>query len=307
MPAEGRDNRNPSTVATPATVFNLPHFKDWLLVVKQYSPVTARGYVKVVKTALHAVPTFDYGHILAYLKEKGAHITPGHYAKVLGALKAYSRFLGMPDLLSDFAFPQRQFKPKHFWSREQVASFYGCLTTLRMRALFLMGATTGLRKGELFSLRIDDISFSTRMVVPKVHSGRTKHSWVSFYNEECEHVLRQHIESMRPVMRARGKLFAESCRDFKVEWRVAKERSGVTLKFKDLRDFFAESMINLGVQTIYIDAMAGRAPASVLAKHYIDLSPQKLKQVYDLAGLTVFGGEELEPVATSTHITNQRG
>ena len=69
--------------------------------------------------------------------------------------------------------------------------------------------------------------------------------------------------------------------------RTAKERSGVPLKFKDLRDFFAESMISLGVQTIYIDAMAGRAPASVLAKHYVDLSPQKLKQVYDQAGLLV--------------------
>jgi integrase len=233
------------------------------------------------------VPTFDYNHLLAYLKERRAHITPGHYAKVLGALKAYSRFLGMPDLLSDFAFPQRQFKPKPFWSREQVASFYGCLTTLRMKALFLMGATTGLRKGELLSLRVDDIDFSTRTVVPKAHSGRTKHSWVSFYNEECEQALRQHIAAMRPAMLAKGKLFAESCRDFKVEWRAAKERSGVPLKFKDLRDFFAESMISLGVQTIYIDAMAGRAPASVLAKHYVDLSPQKLKQVYDHAGLAV--------------------
>jgi integrase len=279
----------------------LPQFKDWLLVVKQYSPVTARGYVKIVKTALHAMPTFDYDHILAYLKERRAHITPGHYAKVLGALKAYSRFLGMPDLLSDFSFPQRQFKPKPFWSREQIASFYNALTTLRMKALFLMGATTGLRKGELLSLRVDDIDFSTRTVIPKVHSGRTKHSWVSFYNEECEHALRQHIAAMRPATKAKGKLFAESCRDFKVEWRAAKERSGVPLKFKDLRDYFAESMISLGVQTIYIDAMAGRAPASVLAKHYVDLSPQKLKQVYDQAGLTVLisGLRERRPIIPS--------
>jgi len=106
------------------------------------------------------------------------------------------------------------------------------MTTLRMKALFLMGATTGLRKGELLSLRVDDIDFSTRTVIPKVHSGRTKHSWVSFYNEECEQVLRQHveakqlIEAQRPGMKRKGKLFAESCRDFKVEWRAAKERAG---------------------------------------------------------------------------------
>ena len=66
-------------------------------------------------------------------------------------------------------------------------------------------------------------------------------------------------------------------------WREAMERSGVPLKFKDLRDFFAESMLERGVQTIYIDAFAGRAPGSVLAKHYVDLSPSKLKQVYEQA------------------------
>ena len=232
----------------------MPQFKDWLLVVKQYSPVTAREYVKIVKTALLKLPTFDYEHLLAYLKEKGAHITPGYYARILGALKAYSRFLGMPDLLSDFAFPQRQFKPKPFWKREQIASFYSCLSTLRMKALFLMGATTGLRKGELLSLRVEDIDFRTRMVVPKLHTGRTKHSWVSFYNEECEQVLRQHveakqrIEAMRPGMKRKGKLFAESCRDFKVEWRAAKERSGVPLKFKDLRSVHSGSA-SLGRQS----------------------------------------------------------
>ncbi|MDE1853845.1 MAG: hypothetical protein KGI38_08900 [Thaumarchaeota archaeon] len=35
------------------------------------------------------------------------------------------------------------------------------------------------------------------------------------------------------------------------------------------------------------DAFAGRAPGSVLAKHYVDLSPSKLKLVYEQAELTV--------------------
>jgi integrase len=161
------------------------------------------------------------------------------------------------------------------------------LSSLKLKALFLMGATTGLRKGEILSLRIDEIDHSSRMIKPHVHSGRTKHSWVSFYNTECEAVLREYIDNLSPVMRARGKLFPMSVRDFKVEWRQAKERSGVPLKFKDLRDFFAESMLDRGVQTIYIDAFAGKAPGSVLAKHYVDLSPQKLKQVYEQAGIRV--------------------
>lgn len=72
------------------------------------------------------------------------------------------------------------------------------------------------------------------------------------------------------------------------------------LKFKDLRDLFADSMINLGVQAIYVDAMAGRAPASVLAKHYVDLSPQKLKQVYEHAGLNVLNSSAQATVQSAS-------
>jgi len=255
--------------------------------VKAYSPVTSKDYAERVNAVLRQVPSLDYPRLLAFLKDFKANHSVGYYSSTLGALKVYSRFIGRPDLLSDFAFPHPQVTPKKFWSKAQMRDFYYQLTSRKMQALFLMGATTGLRKGEILSLKIGEIDFTTRTVVPNVHTGVTKHSWVSFYNQECEEALKKHMESMRPAIRARGRLFPMSSRDFKVDWRQAKEKSGVNLKFKDLRDFFAESMFGLGVQSIYIDAMAGRAPASVLAKHYIDLSPQKLKQVYDQASLRI--------------------
>jgi integrase len=152
---------------------NLEEFKDWLVVVKQYAPATTAHYVKRVKHIFRTVPTFDYAHLLAHLKELRAHASPGHYSNVLGALKVYSRFIGRPELLEEFDFPHHQLVPKTFYSREQVQRFYSELTTLKMRALFLMGATTGLRKDEILSLRIDDIDHTTRMITPLVHSGRT--------------------------------------------------------------------------------------------------------------------------------------
>ena len=117
-------------------------------------------------------------------------------------------------MLAEFTHPPKQFTPKQFWKREQVVAFYNALTSLKLRALFLLGATTGLRKGEILSLRIEDIDHSTRMIMPKVHSGRTKHSWVSFYNAECEALLREYVDSLSPIMRARGRLFPYCSRDF---------------------------------------------------------------------------------------------
>jgi len=41
------------------------------------------------------------------------------------------------------------------------------------------------------------------------------------------------------------------------------------------------------VDTKHIDAFCGQTPSSVLEKHYLDYSPDSLKEMYDEAGLTV--------------------
>ncbi len=46
-------------------------------------------------------------------------------------------------------------------------------------------------------------------------------------------------------------------------------------------------MGKLGVSDRYIDAFCGRTPKSVLARHYSDYSPEKLKQIYDKASIKV--------------------
>jgi len=46
-------------------------------------------------------------------------------------------------------------------------------------------------------------------------------------------------------------------------------------------------MGELGVQDRYIDAFCGRVPKSILARHYTDYSPERLKRRYDKAGLKV--------------------
>ena len=146
----------------------MQQFSDWLEVVKQYNHTTSRGYVKVVSRALRSVPAFDYPHVLQYLKELRRTVSPGYYSEHLGALKHFTRFIGQPGMLAEFSHPPKQLTPKTFWKREQVVAFYNALTILKMKALFLMGATTGLRKGEMLSLRIDEIDHNTRMTDEQV-------------------------------------------------------------------------------------------------------------------------------------------
>ena len=46
-------------------------------------------------------------------------------------------------------------------------------------------------------------------------------------------------------------------------------------------------MGRLSVPNRYVDTFCGRVLRSILARHYTDFSPKKLKEIYDKAGLKV--------------------
>jgi len=62
--------------------------------------------------------------------------------------------------------------------------------------------------------------------------------------------------------------------------------SGIQVR-KRSKDWFCCEMGRLGVQDRYVDAFCGRVPQSVLARHYTDYSPERLREVYERAGLKV--------------------
>lgn len=116
------------------------------------------------------------------------------------------------------------------------------------------------------------------------HSGETKHSGLSFYNDEAEACLRQHEETRR----IQGeKLFAIGHETFLRAWNAARKKTGIYLKPKDLRDFFSQEMGKAFVPDRYIDIFQGRAPRGVLAKHYNPQGIRMLREIYDKANLNV--------------------
>jgi len=64
-------------------------------------------------------------------------------------------------------------------------------------------------------------------------------------------------------------------------------KSGVEVTPQVLRNWFCNEMGRLGVQDRYVDAFCGRVPQSFLARHYTDYSPERLKEIYEKAGLMV--------------------
>jgi len=180
--------------------------------------------------------------------------------------------------VDSFKFPNIPYRPKIIPSREDLQTFYGCLDSSFAQALFLFYASSGLRKGEVLSLNVEDIDFKKRMIIPNNHSGVTKCSYLSFFNRETEEALnRLDVDGK--------KLFNISDRQYKKLWKSAQRKSGLHITAKRLWDWFCCEMGNLGVNDSYIDAFCGRTPKSVLARHYTDYNPEILKKIYEKAKL----------------------
>ncbi|UCH70233.1 MAG: hypothetical protein JSV29_08425 [Candidatus Bathyarchaeota archaeon] len=85
------------------------------------------------------------------------------------------------------------------------------------------------------------------------------------------------------------RLYSWNQRKYKgIFWREARKTTGLRMTPQTLRDWFCcQQMGELGVPDRYIDAFCGRVPKSILARHYTDYSPERLKRIYDRADLKV--------------------
>ena len=193
-------------------------------------------------------------------------------------------FFSKPEVVETFRFPKQNFKPKNIPSREVLQKFYEALGSIKERALFLLYASSGLRHMEILNLLSSDVDFEKRMIKPKAHSGETKKAWLSFFNEETSRVLKQYLEARSDD---NLKLFPMSNSESHNLWNYAKTETGLNITPQRLREWFCCEMVSKGVSDSYVDSFCGRIPRSILAKHYLDYSPERMKEIYEKADLKV--------------------
>jgi integrase len=169
-------------------------------------------------------------------------------------------------------------------SKAEVRKGFEAQCSARAKAIYLFAATTGLRKGEMLDLTKDKVDEETRAIIPQ-HFTRKKRSGVTFYNEEAEEWLRKYHEERNGDNDPR--VFVISDRKWREIWRKASEASGTKITAQVLRSWFSTEMGELSVPDRYVDVFQGRAPRSVLAKHYTGKGLERLKRIYDKAELKV--------------------
>lgn len=280
-----------SVALSPHQVFSdkqMAKFKDFLEVDQELAERTVYGHVWLIGRFSswikdRAITRETIREYLKHLKREN----PGEYKNTLSALKKFFRdFQGRGDLVATFKFPGKQFPLKRIPTKKKLQKFYKALEKLDLRAAcyFLLWATSGWRFKEVFVLHREDVDLETRMLTHRLPSTTTKGRLPGCFNEEAENVLKKWNEKRSDKS---PKLLPINEGNLRRIWRQAEEASGVHLTPQMLREWFCEEMGELDVKDRYIDAFCGRTPKSVLAKHYTDYLPHKLKKIYDKAGLRV--------------------
>ena len=258
-------------------------FEEYLRINLRLSPSTVLDTVERIRKFLRRSNWIvSYETVKEYLKSYLNH-KPATYNAELKVLKRFAKFLGISEMMQSFKSAPVDETPPEIPTNDQVRKGFEAQTDVESKALYLFIATTGLRKSEVLNLRRENIDFKTRAVKPN-HYTRSKRSGITFYNEECERYLKQYLKT-----RTDGdpRVFRISERKWRIIFNRASEATGVRITAKSLRRWHSQRLGELMVPDRFIDIFQGRAPRSVIAKYYTAKGIERLKEIYEGAGLKI--------------------
>ena len=214
----------------------------------------------------------------------------------LKALRRYTRnFLKLGNWTEDFHFRAGNNIPKikQLPTDDQLITFLNKLPTAEIRIIFLMLLNSGLRIGEVLSLRIKDVEFWDYSIdATQIHKGQTKHSWFSFFTEQTAEFLAEYVKNTHQLdsedysdnnyrIDSDLLLFTVSKRTVQQSFQRVSKELDFEINPHLLRSVFTNRCTKSGIKDKYIDAFCGRTSKGVLAKHYTAYSVDSLKEEYE--------------------------
>jgi len=203
------------------------------------------------------------------------------------ALRRYMRdYLKLGKWIEKFTFTKTKTRVrKETPSNEQLAQFCALLP-YQIQIVFLIMLNSGLRIGEVISLKYSDIDYKTNMIdASNIHKGKTKFSWISFFTNQTSEFLQDYLTGDEFEFEGGNedntKLFNVSSRSLQQAFKNVSEKISISISPRSLRIVFAERCREAGIDKEYIDAFCGRTPQGVLETHYTDYSPKALRKQYD--------------------------
>mgnify|MGYP001772572386 FL=1 len=207
-------------------------------------------------------------------------------------------------LYNSFKVPKSKYKYKpQPLTLETLRRIFDSIEHLGAKTFFLLLAETGLRVGEVYSLKLDQVDLENR-VIRVMKESETKRAYISFLHVETARWLRETYLPYREefvrryefAVRQIGadaeawkqKLFPFQLPDLRASIKEAMRKVlGKEFRLYDLRSFFASYMIKNGVSPMIVNLLQGRAPPAqfqILQNHYFVVSEIELQRIFDEKG-----------------------
>jgi integrase len=277
----------PATTAIPVNLSDLDDFLLFAIAKLNLTKLTAKQYSRRVKAFLDGKRFVSDRDIQLFIQKKKEVCTSNYVSNIISSFKAYFRDYKGLSWMDSYKHPSSPLKLKPEIQKEDVRKFINAIADLGVKCVAIFLASSGLRREEVLSLKKSDVNRNLRALIPSCHTGQTKHSGITFYNQEAESCLLEYERKQTSIEKESNRLLPVRYERFFYAWKRAKKKSGIQLKPKDMRDFFSQELGKAFVPDRYIDIFQGRAPKNVLAKHYNPHGIQMLKEIYDKSNLKI--------------------
>jgi integrase/recombinase XerD len=156
--------------------------------------------------------------------------------------------------------------------KQAIVYFSKTRNFLKYRAFILLASSSGLRPSEMTQLQTSDIDLDKRTVFVRndaMHHTKTNCARVSFFDERTQGILKRYI-----AQRGGKRLFNGSS--------VGRDFGKAPIRAKDCRKYFSQEFTRRnGNQAVKEILLGHSSNNSVDSMHYLALSEEDLKQIYD--------------------------
>jgi len=299
---------NDASTSYIITKEDVEKFLNYLKITRSYNTFSIyRNYFLKILADLNYILTTEKLHDYI-LKE--ASISPGRAYQISKVLRLFIKEIVMPrnrslarELYDSFKITraEKNYTPTQL-SLDNLKAIFNSINDQGAKAYFLILAETGLRTGEVFSLTVDQVDLTNRVInVGKV--SKTKRAYITFIHKQTVEYLKTQYLPYRenfiklnekkimnsPILKNvenwKARLFPYDDFDVRNAIKEAMRKVlGREFRLYDLRSFFASYLLKQGVSPLIVNLLQGRSSPQqfeILEKHYFVLSIEELREIYE--------------------------
>jgi len=235
-----------------------------------------KNYKKYILSAINKQKSIEY------FKELQRNNSIAYYKRQMFQLRRFLKFLKI-DWADEIILPADPYYEPIRLTTEKINEtlnfFRDNECFIRIKAVILLGGSSGMRATEIYNLTQEDIVLDDNKVVIRHdpqnnHSTKNKKSRVSFYSSEAKQAIIEYLDYFNNHNNSLNTLFAQKT--------LSRKFSKAPIRVKHLRKYFSQEWDRRGGPTSIKKILMGHSlKGDIDLMHYNAQSEEDLKKIYD--------------------------